>query len=54
MARQVSISTPTVEYHLRNIFTQLGVRSRSALAPHLDLDRVDGPHERAVCQAHDV
>ncbi|MFD5840971.1 helix-turn-helix domain-containing protein [Streptomyces chartreusis] len=36
VARQLSISTRTVEYHLRNIFTQLGVRSRVALARVLE------------------
>ncbi|WP_252981199.1 helix-turn-helix domain-containing protein [Streptomyces chartreusis] len=36
VARQLSISTRTVEYHLRNIFQQLGVRSRVALARVLE------------------
>ncbi|MET9561544.1 helix-turn-helix transcriptional regulator [Streptomyces tauricus] len=31
VAQKLSISTRTVEYHLRNVFTQLGVRSRGAL-----------------------
>jgi DNA-binding CsgD family transcriptional regulator len=31
VARQLSLSTRTVEYHLRNVFTHLGVRSRVAL-----------------------
>lgn len=39
VARQLSISTRTVEYHLRNVFTQLGVRSRVALTRLLG----DGP-----------
>ncbi|MFE2532103.1 LuxR C-terminal-related transcriptional regulator [Streptomyces sp. NPDC059371] len=38
VARQLSISTRTVEYHLRNIFTQLGIRSRVALARQLEPD----------------
>lgn len=47
VARQLSISTRTVEYHLRNIFTHLGVRSRVALARCLGPDlsppgRADG------------
>ncbi|WP_030967270.1 MULTISPECIES: helix-turn-helix transcriptional regulator [unclassified Streptomyces] len=36
VARQLSIGTRTVEYHLGNIFTQLGVRSRMALARALE------------------
>ncbi|MFI1163171.1 LuxR C-terminal-related transcriptional regulator [Streptomyces sp. NPDC020801] len=32
VARELAISTRTVEYHLRNAFTQLGVRSRVDLA----------------------
>ncbi|MHC3470760.1 LuxR C-terminal-related transcriptional regulator [Streptomyces sp. 7R007] len=38
VARQLSISTRTVEYHLRNIFAQLGVRSRAALAHVMESD----------------
>ncbi|MET9121007.1 helix-turn-helix transcriptional regulator [Streptomyces sp. NPDC004528] len=59
VARQLSISTRTVEYHLRNIFTHLGVRSRVALARCLGPDltppgRADGsPGPQAVRTAPD-
>ncbi|WP_143662189.1 LuxR C-terminal-related transcriptional regulator, partial [Streptomyces glaucescens] len=32
VARSLSVSTRTVDYHLRNVFAALGVRSRVELA----------------------
>ena len=36
VAEQLYVSTKTVEYHLRNIFTKLGISSRRELPDHLD------------------
>jgi DNA-binding CsgD family transcriptional regulator len=35
VARELTISVKTVEYHLGNAYAKLGVTSRSQLLPHL-------------------